>query len=498
MREELADGEDDVGEHLDLGLRPEEAECHSSVYKVVTKRSTSALPTTAVVLCSRVRSKLLDHVLAGAATDLWSPPTRSAAAHRPPTQRRDGPPGPVHAPGRRPVVHGPRLRHLHCYGAAHRVLCRVPPRRHALRLLPRFASTSSEFPGADPFYIRYESLRRVVPVLLGPLLINARALVADIALASVAIPVARELGFPCYVFFTASATMLAFKAYFHIYLDSNGGGTSIGDVEIPGVYRVPISSVPQALHDPDNIFTRQFVANGRALTEADGLLVNAFDAMEPEAVASLQSGAVVAGLPHVFAVGPLVPVDLRDTGEAAKEQGSGSSYMAWLHKQPVRSVVYVSFGSRKALAMSQIRELAGGLEASGYRFLWIDEVLRRPAVGLFVSHCGWNSVTEAARSGVPVLAWPRFADQRVNARVVARCGAGVWTEHWSREGEEMVVTAEEIAEKVKAAMASMTLTQTAARVRDAAVRATADGGTSHRSLAEFMRQCRDGTVGNAM
>ncbi|GJN28982.1 hypothetical protein PR202_gb17164 [Eleusine coracana subsp. coracana] len=432
-----------------------------------------------------------------------------------------------------PTVSSAESRHLAALFASFPCL-----RRLDLNLASFDASTSSEFPGADPFYIRYESLRRAVPVLLGPLLINASAFVADIALASVAIPVAKELRVPCYVFFTASATMLAFKAYFPTYLDSNGGGNSIGDIEVPGVYLIPRSSVPQALHDPDNIFTRQFVANGRALTEADGLLANAFDAMEPEAVAALQSAAVVAGLPPVFAVGPLVPVDLRDTGEAAKdEQGSGNSYMAWLYKQPVRSVVYVSFGSRKALAMNQIRELAGGLEASGYRFLWIvkgavvdredgaelsdmlgeefllrvdgrgfvtkswveqDEVLRHPAVGLFVSHCGWNSVTEAARSGVPVLAWPRFADQRVNARVVARCSAALWTERWSWEGEETVVTAEEIAEKVKAAMASVTLTQAAARVRDAAARATADGGTSHRSLAEFVRRCRVGTVGNAM
>ncbi|TVU00247.1 hypothetical protein EJB05_54356, partial [Eragrostis curvula] len=179
--------------------------------------------------------------------------------------------------------------------------------------------------------------------------------------------------------------------------------------------------------------------------------------MEPEAVAALRGGAVVAGLPPVFAVGPLIPVELRETGEAAKEEQGSSSYVAWLDRQAPRSVVYVSFGSRKALARDQIGELAAGLEACGHRFLWVvkgtvvdgdtggelgdllgegflqrvegrglitkswvdqDEVLRHPAVALFVSHCGWNSVTEATRSGVPVLAWPRFADQRVNARVV--------------------------------------------------------------------------------
>ncbi|KAG2611280.1 UDP-glycosyltransferase CGT-like [Panicum virgatum] len=422
-----------------------------------------------------------------------------------------------------PTVSSAESRHIAALSAAFPTVRRTDM---DLRLAPFDAS--AEFPAADPFYVRYEALRRSAPLLLGPLLAGASALVADIALASVAIPVARELHVPCYVFFTASATMLSLKAYFPTYLDASGAGhgRGVGDVDVPGVYRVPSSSVPQALHDPDNIFTRQFVANGRALVAADGLLVNAFEAMEPEAVAALRGGAVVAGLPPVFAVGPLTPVKL---GEAGQEQGN---YRTWLDAQPRRSVVYVSFGSRKALARQQIRELAAGLEACGHRFLWVvkgavvdrddagelsdllgdgegfflrrvkgrglvtkswveqDEVLRHPAVGLFVSHCGWNSVTEAASSGVPVLAWPRFADQRVNARVAVRAGLGVWVERWSWEGEEAVVTAEEIAEQVVAAMGDEAVAEKAASVRESAARAVADGGTSHRSLAEFVRRCR--------
>uniref|UniRef100_A0ACD5VCG6 Uncharacterized protein n=2 Tax=Avena sativa TaxID=4498 RepID=A0ACD5VCG6_AVESA len=386
---------------------------------------------------------------------------------------------------------------------------------------------ASEFPGADPFFLRFEAMRRSAP-LLGPLLAGAHALVTDIALASVVIPVAKELRLPCYVLFTASAAMLSLCVHFPAYLDASAGGP-VGDVDIPGVYRIPKASMPQALHDPKHLFTRQFVANGRELARSDGLLVNSFDALEPEAIAALQNGSVVAGFPPVFSVGPLAPVSF-SAGEPAKSQ---SDYMRWLEAQPARSVVYVSFGSRKAISKDQLRELAAGLEASGHRFLWVvkstvvdrdddadlgellgegflervqgrgmvtkgwveqEEVLKQESVGLFLSHCGWNSVTEAAASGLPVLAWPRFGDQRVNAGVVARSGLGLWVDSWSWEGEEGLVKGEEIAEKVRAVMADETARKKAVGVRDAAAKAVADSGTSYENLAQFVQRCRDGSV----
>ena len=105
------------------------------------------------------------------------------------------------------------------------------------------------------------------------------------------------------------------------------------------------------------------------------------------------------------------------------------------------------------------REIAAGLERSGQRFLWVVrspvsvassglpdpdldsllpegfldrtkergmvvknwaaqvEVLNHDSVGGFVTHCGWNSVLEAVCAGVPMVAWPLYAEQRFN-RVV--------------------------------------------------------------------------------
>ncbi|KAG6778960.1 hypothetical protein POTOM_015323 [Populus tomentosa] len=41
-------------------------------------------------------------------------------------------------------------------------------------------------------------------------------------------------------------------------------------------------------------------------------------------------------------------------------------------------------------------------------------VLNHPSVGGFVSHCGWNSVLKAVCAGVPLVAWPLYAEQRIN------------------------------------------------------------------------------------
>ncbi|KAH7841162.1 hypothetical protein Vadar_026446 [Vaccinium darrowii] len=47
------------------------------------------------------------------------------------------------------------------------------------------------------------------------------------------------------------------------------------------------------------------------------------------------------------------------------------------------------------------------------------------STGGFVSHCGWNSVLESIKFGVPIIAMPMHLDQPLNARLVEDVGVGM-------------------------------------------------------------------------
>ncbi|CAI0559663.1 unnamed protein product [Linum tenue] len=149
---------------------------------------------------------------------------------------------------------------------------------------------------------------------------------------------------------------------------------------------------------------------------------------------------------------------------------NSSSCLPWLDGPNLApaSVAYVSFGSVVTPPPHEIRAVAESLEATRVPFLWSlrdharahlpqgfaersqgqgqgmvvpwapqVEVLGHGAVGVFVTHCGWNSVLESIAGGVPMICRPFFGDQRLNGRMIEDVwGIGVNLEGgvFSKEG----------------------------------------------------------------
>ncbi|KAF3444823.1 hypothetical protein FNV43_RR14516 [Rhamnella rubrinervis] len=387
-----------------------------------------------------------------------------------------------------------------------------------LQITPFLHSTSTD---DDPFFLQFQATSRSTHPL-GPLLSTisppVSAIFSDFLVASSIAPIAADLGIPNYAVATTSVKFFSLMANLPNLLSNVAQLSTTTEVNVPGLAPIPISSIPPPFKDPNHLFTSQIATNAPALSAAKGILINSFDGFEPETLAAANNGRVLNHLPPFLPIGPLQPYELkRDKMQC----------LSWLDSKPAESVVYVSFGSRTAMSKDQIRELSKGLEASGCSFLWVlkttkvdkedeeelqdllgdsfldrtknkgivvktwvnqQEILEHPAVGGFITHCGWNSVMEAARRGIPVLAWPQHGDQMVNAGVVENAGLGIWERKW---GWGVLVNGEEIAIRIKELMENEKLRRSARKVGEEGMKASEVDGSSEKVLTgviEFLKQ----------
>ncbi|CAM8979581.1 unnamed protein product [Rhodiola kirilowii] len=419
-----------------------------------------------------------------------------------------------------PTVSLAESNHLSDFLSSHSAI-----NHHHFHLLPISSHPSSTPIIDDPFFNQVYAIRRSLNNIRPILLQSASpfsTLVIDILLADRIAAVLSDLPpLPNYILCTSSARFLA--------LMSRLGSTvlpadySAGDVvDIPGLTTpVSKSSIPPPFTNPDHFFHALLLDNARAFPLFDGILVNTFSGLEGIAVRVLNSGSVMQGLPPVLPIGPLPPIiHFRNQKQLTCTE--------WLDTQPASSVVLLSFGSRTAMSKDQIQEIAKALITSKFAFVWIvkgskvdrddkddltkllgepflkiikssrsgmvvnewvnqESILSHSAIGGFVSHCGWNSVTEAAARGVPVLAWPLHGDQKLNAEVVVEAGLGIWDESWGWGGER-VVAADEIQRKLVELMEDVQLKRMAASVGAEARRAVDVAGSSDLLLTHLVNR----------
>ncbi|RCV38848.1 hypothetical protein SETIT_8G175200v2 [Setaria italica] len=300
-------------------------------------------------------------------------------------------------------------------------------------------------------------------------------------------------------------------------------------LRLPGCVPIPGPDVLMPLQDKTNPCYKWMVHHGSKYREADAILVNSFDAVEPGPAKILRQPA--PWRPVVYPIGPLIQAD---TGGSKND----AACLEWLDRQPDRSVIFVSFGSGGALPTEQMRELALGLELSGQRFLWVvrspsDEgavndnyydaeskkdpfaylpegfvertkevglvvpswapqikVLAHRATGGFLTHCGWNSVLESLVHGVPMVAWPLYAEQRQNAVMLSAEGVGAAIRVPESKGREKIAAA--VRELMEGEGSGAAVRAKVAELQKAAAEGLQEGGAAAAALAEVVEKWTGG------
>ncbi|RVX01823.1 UDP-glycosyltransferase 88B1 [Vitis vinifera] len=369
---------------------------------------------------------------------------------------------------------------------------------------------------------------------------SVRALIVD-SFCTTALSVASQLNIPCYYFFTSGACCLA--SYLYLPFIHQQTTKSFKDLNthlhIPGLPPVPASDMAKPILDREDKAYEFFLNMFIHLPRSAGIIVNTFEALEPRSVKTILDGLCVLDGPTspIFCIGPLIAADDR-SGGGGGGGGGIPECLTWLESQPKRSVLFLCFGSLGLFSEEQLKEIAVGLERSGQRFLWVvrsppskdssrrflalpDQdlnsllpdgfldrtkerglvvkswapqvaVLNHASVGGFVTHCGWNSVLEAVCAGVPMVAWPLYAEQRFNRVVmVEELKLALPME----ESEEGFITATEVEKRVRELMESEegnTLRLRIMAMKEAAKTAMSDGGSSRDALTKLVQSWRLG------
>ncbi|KAJ4829682.1 hypothetical protein Tsubulata_007478 [Turnera subulata] len=263
--------------------------------------------------------------------------------------------------------------------------------------------------------------------------------------------IAKKFGLLYVSFWTEPA--LVYSLYYHVDLLRLNGHFGCQDRRedtidyIPGVKAIEPKDMTSYLQESETTSVcHQIIYNSfNDARNADFTLCNTVEELEPGTLRALEDK-----MPY-YAIGPIFP-DGFIKSSVVTNLWSESDCTQWLDKNSKGSVLYVSFGSYAHVTKKDLVEIANGLALSKVSFLWVlrpdivssDDanplpeefkkevagrsmiipwcsqrvVLSHPAIGGFLTHCGWNSILESTWCQVPLLCFPLLTDQFTNRKLV--------------------------------------------------------------------------------
>ncbi|KAK4396386.1 UDP-glycosyltransferase 86A1 [Sesamum angolense] len=317
---------------------------------------------------------------------------------------------------------------------------------------------------------------------------------------------------------------LVFSLAYHMdLLKENGHFPCKDHVEeeinyLPGVEEMSTKDLMSFLKATDTATTVDKVVPKafEGVKKADFILHNTVHELESETLSALNMYQ-----PN-YAVGPINFSKTLATSTVSKSLRSELDCTNWLNSKSPGSVLYVSFGSHVQTSKQVIEEIAHGLLLSEVNFIWVvrgdavssadtdvlpagylDEikdkglivpwcnqmmVLSHPAVGGFLTHCGWNSVLESIWCGTPMICYPIIYDQPTNRKLVVddwKIGINLC--------DGISVERKEVAEKIKSFMsgaASKSLREETKKINAILQNALESDGSSERNFNQFVKDLK--------
>ena len=111
-------------------------------------------------------------------------------------------------------------------------------------------------------------------------------------------------------------------------------------------------------------------------------------------------------------------------------------------------------------------------------------ILARSTIEGFMSHCGWNSMLESLWFGVPIAAWPMYAEQQINAfEMVKELGLAVEVKLDYDNSKQIIVTTKEIKRGIREVIdPDNEIKKNMKEIKEKSRKALKDDGPSHSSL----------------
>ncbi|KAL2487388.1 UDP-glycosyltransferase 86A1 [Abeliophyllum distichum] len=324
-------------------------------------------------------------------------------------------------------------------------------------------------------------------------------------------------------FFTEPALVLTL--YYHIDLLRQNGHFATADNRsdaidyIPGVKSITPTDLMSYLQETDNISTTVHQILYKAfhdVKKGDFIIINTVQELEEETISCIQKKQ------PIYAIGPIFPPGFTKSC-ISTSLWAESDCTPWLDTKPHDSVLYVSFGSYAHTSKHEIDEIANGLLLSGVNFIWVlrpdivssDEsdilpvgfeesvkgrgrivswcfqiaVISHPAIGGFLTHCGWNSILESIWCCVPLLCYPLLTDQFTNRKlVVDDFNVGI-----NLCDDKKYVNREEVSEKINRLMkgkSSEEIREQVKKVKKVLEDAMEKNGSSERNFLQLIEDLK--------